>query len=155
MSSTVSENAKFNISTLPSHDVPKEPMVEDFMVKSMPCLTPEMDLFEAMKILLREETNGLPVLNSANEVIGFLSEKDCLKHAYDSKYNALPPQSVKDFMYTEVVCLEKGTEIFKAIDWFINKNYQCYPIVDNGKFIGLLYRSNALKAVHKMKDDIF
>lgn len=155
MSNTVSENMKFNVSTLPTHQEPERNDVDKYMTKQVPCLKPEMDLILAAKLLLREDTNGLPVIDSNGELVGFLSEKDCLKHAYESKYNALPPQQVKDFMSTKLQTLNSGSDIYTAIDLFINQNFQCYPVVKRGKYLGILYRSNALKAVVEFDDRQF
>lgn len=155
MSFTVTENAKFNSTSQTPKSTPKGDLVTKFMVKELPRLSMDMDIYEAAKLLIKWETNGLPVMDENKKLVGFLSEKDCLKYSFDSKYNALPPAKVKDFMSYSVQTLSANTDIFQAIDLFINNNYHCYPIMDGDNYLGLLYRSNALKAVSQMTDDIF
>lgn len=155
MSQTVSENAKFRVSTLKKEKKQRLNPVSEFMVQGIEGLSPFDDLSQAALQILTQNSNGLPVLNMQKEVIGFLSEKECLKHAYDSKYNALPQMQVQDFMITEAYSIDEKMDIYTAIDLFINFNYQCYPVTREGRFVGILYRTNALKAVTQLEDYYF
>ena len=91
MSNTVSENAKFNVSRSSSgNDDDGKIVIDDYINGAVLPLKPGQDIYEAAKFLSKEKITGAPVLDEDKKLIGFLSEKDCLKHAFDAKYNSLP-----------------------------------------------------------------
>lgn len=159
MSDTVSENAKFNATKTHQKKSGTEetviPLVDDYINKAFVPLDPEMDVFEAAQVLIKKGFTGLPVIDESKNLIGFLSEKDVLKHAYASKYGGLPPGKVSDFMTTNIITVSLGTEIYEVWDLFINNNFQIYPVTHEGKLVGVIQRQMALKAVLKMKDLIW
>ncbi len=159
MSQTVSENAKFAITKSPHKKSGTEqielPLVDEYINKSFAPLKEQMDIFEAAKILQDKALTGLPVIDEENNLIGFLSEKDVIRHAYASKYGSLPPGTVGQHMSTRLITVELGTGMFEILDLFLKNNYQVYPVVHEGKFAGVIQRSNALKAIMSMKDLIW
>lgn len=158
MSDTVSENAKFNVSKTPDKKTSStsiKVLVDDYIHKALVPLDPEMDILDAAKLLLKKGLTGLPVIDELNNLVGFLSEKDVLKHAYEAKYNSLPGGTVKKYMTTKLITVELGTEIFDVLNLFIKNQYQVYPVVKQGKFVGIIQRTMALKAILDMKDEIW
>lgn len=159
MSDTVSENAKFNVPN--KHDKKtgtteiKHVLVDDYIDKSIVPLEHDMDIFEAAKMLLKKGISGIPVVDEGKKLLGFLSEKDILKHAYASKYQSMPPGTVKDYMTTELITVESGSEIFDVLELFIKNPFQIYPVIHEGKFIGVIQRTMALKAVCELKDKVW
>ena len=53
--------------------------VRDFMAASLVTFTPEMDVLRAIHLLLEKGISGAPVVDEHGNLIGVLSEKDCLK----------------------------------------------------------------------------
>ena len=53
--------------------------VRDFMVTRVVTLAPETDIFQAMKTLVQNRFSGAPVVDAQNNLVGMLSEKDCLR----------------------------------------------------------------------------
>ncbi|MDH5581745.1 MAG: CBS domain-containing protein [Bdellovibrionales bacterium] len=156
MSDTVSENAKFAVTKTPHKksgtDQTVLPLVDEYLNKSFAPLKESMDIFEAAKILQNKKLSGLPIIDAENNLIGFLSEKDVIRHAFAAKYGSLPPGNVGEFMSKRLITVELGTEMFEVLDLFLKNNYQIYPVVHEGKYAGVITRSNALKAVLNMKD---
>jgi len=161
MSETVSENAKFNVTKTPrkiseTGELEGQKLViNDFVNGSVRSCSPDMDVYEAAKLLIKKGWTGVPIVDENECLVGYLSAKDVLKHAYASKYDALPPAKVKDYMSTEIMNIECGTEIFEVVDMFINNYYQAYPVTKNGKYVGILFRSEILKAVCGLRDNMF
>ena len=161
MSETVSENAKFNVTKTPrkksetgeleNHKI----TINNFVNGSVRSCSPDMDVYEAAKLLIKKGWTGVPIVDENDCLVGYLSAKDVLKHAYASKYDALPLAKVRDYMSTEITHIEWGTEIFEVVDMFINNFYQAYPVTRKGKYVGILFRSEILKAVCNFKDNMF
>ena len=156
MSNTVSENAKFNVSGPPSggDDSGKIP-IDDYINGAVVPLKPDQDIYDAAKYLSKEKLTGAPVLDEDKKLIGFLSEKDCLKHAFDAKYNSLPPGRVKDYMSRNLIVVQSGTDLFEVVELFIKHHFQAYPVLKGDQYIGIVQRANVLKAVQKIKDKVW
>ena len=129
---------------------PKRFPIQNIIEKKGLTLKPHQDIYKAMELLNKEiESHGAPVLDEEGRLLGLLSEKDCLKHAFDAKYNSLPPGKVKDYMSTNLIVLSEETDLFDVIELFILNNYQSYPVIRDGFYKGMIKRSKILKELHK------
>ncbi len=157
MSNTVSENAKFNVSRSSSgnDDDGGKIVIDDYINGAVLPLKPEQDIYEAAKFLSKEKITGAPVLDADKKLIGFLSEKDCLKHAFDAKYNSLPPGTVQDYMSKKLIVVQSGTDLFEVVELFIRHHFQAYPVLKGEQYIGIIQRASVLKAVQKIKDKVW
>ena len=155
MSNTVSENAKFNVSRSGGGDDDGKISIDDYINGAVLPLKPDQDIYEAAKFLSKEKLTGAPVLDEDKSLIGFLSEKDCLKHAFDAKYNSLPPGTVKDYMSRSLIVVQSSADLFEVVELFIRHHFQAYPVLNGEKYIGIIQRSSVLKAVQKIKDKVW
>ena len=75
------------------------PTVRDFMDRYVETILPETDIMEAVDFLLEKRVTGVPVANSKGQLVGMLTEFDCLKLLTlgDAHHDA-PRGRVKDFM---------------------------------------------------------
>ena len=128
----------------------KDILVRDIMLKSFIPFTEDMDIEEASVILVKNKISGAPVINEKNEAVGFLSEKDCLKSEIDMKYYNAESRKVRDYMSKNIILVHPDSDIYKAIDLFTKHHYYCYPVVENDKVIGVIYRRSVLQALCHM-----
>ena len=156
MSNTVSENAKFNVSRSSSGgDDDGKIAIDDYINGAVLPLKPDQDIYDAAKFLSKEKLTGAPVLDEDKSLIGFLSEKDCLKHAFDAKYNSLPPGTVKDYMSRNLIVVQAEADLFEVVELFIRHHFQAYPVLNGDKYVGIIQRASVLKAVQKIKDKVW
>ena len=128
----------------------KEITVKDIMLRAFTSFTEDMNIVEASNILVKKNISGAPVINENKEPVGFLSEKDCLKSEIDMKYYNNQAQKVRDYMSKKIIPIQPDTDIYKAIDLFTKHHFYCYPVVENKKIVGVIYRRSVLQAVCKM-----
>lgn len=103
-------------------------------------------VIDACHTFLNEKRTGLPVCNSRREVVGFVSEKDCLKVLFDSAYEEKPLGFVKDIMKKDVKTISFSSSLSYIIEMFTKNPFHIYPMVDdNGFYIGLVKRGDILK----------
>ena len=69
-------------------------LVRDIMQRAFVSFSEDMDVIEASKMLVKHRITGAPVLNERRELLGFLSEKDCLHFTMDCKYHNNAPGTV-------------------------------------------------------------
>ncbi|MFN3986454.1 MAG: CBS domain-containing protein [Rhodocyclaceae bacterium] len=125
-------------------------LVKDYMSGDPLAFTPEMDVLDAIHKLLKHEMTGAPVIDHLGKVVGFLSEKDCLKVALNASYYEERGGQVREFMTQNVLTLEGDASLTEAAELFLNQPYRCYPVVSESKLIGQLSRRNVLKALEKL-----
>jgi|TARA_B110000116_G_scaffold8073_1_gene6898 CBS domain-containing protein len=129
-------------------------LVSDYMTKKLITFKPSDSLDHVINLLIKNKISGGPVVNDKNELIGIISEGDCMKHISDSKYYNMPMDSdntVEKNMASEVETIDKNMNIFDAATKFISSKRRRFPIVENGKLIGQISQKDILKAALKMK----
>ena len=129
-------------------------LVSDYMTKKLITFNTGDSLVHVINLLIKNKISGGPVVNDKNELIGIISEGDCMKHISDSKYYNMPMDSdntVEKNMASEVETIDKNMNIFDAATKFISSKRRRFPIVENGKLIGQISQKDVLKAALKMK----
>lgn len=125
----------------------KLPVVRDYMDKVVPTLRPEVDIMDAVDFLLRNKVTGAPVVNDAGEMVGMVTEKDCLRLLSTGMHHEFPRGTVKDFMSTNVAYVTPTMNIYFVAGLFLQAHYRRFPVVDNGRIVGAITRFDILRAV--------
>ena len=55
-------------------------LVSDYMTKKLITFSPGDSLSHVINLLIKNKISGGPVVNDKNELIGIISEGDCIKH---------------------------------------------------------------------------
>ena len=121
-------------------------LAKDIMQKSFIHLQESLVTAEAAKLLLDYKLPGAPVVNESGQLVGFLSEKDCLHRVIKSRYLNTPSIPISEYMSTELVTVSPEDNLFYVVELFTRHPYHCYPVVENNRCVGLIYRHNCLKA---------
>lgn len=126
--------------------------VKDFMSASLLTFNPDMDVMEAINRLVEKGYSGAPVLDNLGNVIGILSEHDCLKVALHASYHGVLGGKVADYMSRNPVTIESDLSIVELAKMFLEKPYRRYPVVQDNRLIGQISRSDILRAINKIND---
>jgi CBS domain-containing protein len=129
-------------------------LVSDYMTKKLITFKADDSLDHVINLLITNKISGGPVVNDKNELIGIISETDCIKHISESKYYNMPTDNnntVGTKMIKNVDTIDKNMNIFDAASKFINSKRRRFPVVENGKLIGQLSQKDVLKAALKVK----
>ena len=127
--------------------------VSKYMAKNVIAFDPDQPVVEAIDIMLDKKISGGPVLNEKGELIGMLSEKDCLKIIVDRAYHNQPNQksTVKDYMSVNVATVDINKDVAEVANMFLSNNFRRYPVVENGKLKGQVSRRDIMKATRDLK----
>lgn len=122
--------------------------VNDYMTTHLITFKPETDLFEAIKIFSQHNISGAPVVNDRDEMVGLLSESDCLKAILSYTYHEEEHGGiVGDFMTTNVETVEADADIVTVAERFIKERRRRFPVMRGGKLVGQVSRKDVLRAV--------
>ena len=93
------------------------------------------------------------VVNEKNELIGIISEGDCIKQISESRYYNMPmqDQTIKKHMASNVETIDGNMNIFDAATKFLEAKRRRFPIVENGKLVGQISQKDVLKAAMQLK----
>ena len=125
----------------------KQITVKDYMASNVITLSPEMGVSEAIKLFLSHRISGAPVVNNTGEILGLLSEKDCLKVIHDAAYHESMDGKVADYMSTDIKSVPSYMGIVEVSELFINHSYRRFPVLEGNKVVGQISRRDVLKAL--------
>lgn len=132
------------------------PPVTKFMATKLITFTPDTDIRVAIDTLVKKKISGAPVLNEKKQLVGMISEVDCLHLLLDGPYNKEPSSkgTVGEFMSKSVRTISADKSILDAAYEFINAGYKRLPVIENGRLVGQISRSDILRAVQKIQPQI-
>ena len=133
-----------------------EQTVKQYMATDLITFSPETDIDHAIQTILKNKISGAPVTDKHGKLVGMLSESDCIKTILEGPYNNLPggTGSVSDYMSRKVVTIDVNKTILELAYEFMNTAYRRFPVIDRGKLVGQISRSDILKAIQKRRPKV-
>lgn len=127
-------------------------VAKDVMKSGLLTVRTSTPIYEAMEILATKNVTGLPVVDDYMNLLGVVSEKDILKLLYDP---AAKPGLVEEYMTTGVIGFDQGTSLFEICDCLINNNFRRVPILNHGKLVGIISRTDIMAYIMKNRSRFF
>ncbi len=122
-------------------------LVRDYMSRIVVKLRPDMEILRAVHHLIEGRVSGAPVVDENGSVVGMLTERDCMKVVLNAAYHQEHGGLVREFMATSIEGIEPDLSIVDAARRFYEKKYLRYPVIENGQLIGVLSRSDVMRAM--------
>lgn len=133
---------------------PKLLTARDIMTGPGIIVRPDMCVFDAIPILIKNNVTGCPVTTPEHELLGILSELDCMKVlASDAFYEDDYGKSdtvVSRYMTTDVLTIDPEMGIFRIANIFFSNALRRIPVIEEGRLIGQVTRGDVLKGVQLM-----
>lgn len=130
--------------------------VKDYMSTNLITFHPDQSVMEVVDTLLKNRISGAPVINDMKELVGVISEGDCLKEVVKGKYHNMPIMDgkVKEHMAKNVVRIHPDTNIFEAAKMFLELKIRRFPVLDDfGRLIGQISQKDIMQAVKNIKSE--
>lgn len=110
---------------------------------------PDANLVEAIEIITEYKLTGLTVTDEGGEVVGILSELDCIKGVLTAIYNEGDPEHalVRDVMCSDITSCQPGDSIVEVAQSMLDSRQRRRPVIDSGKLVGQVSSSNILWAL--------
>jgi len=122
-------------------------VVRSYMTTTLVSFSPDTEVMSAVHDLVRHRIASAPVLDAQGNLIGMLSERDCLSIAFIASSDTCVAGPVSQFMSTKVVSVSPDTSMTHLCSLFTNSSHRRYPVVDDGKVVGIISRRDALRAI--------
>lgn len=126
------------------------------MATKLITLKPTDDIWDAINTIVKNKISGTPIVDSKGTLIGMLSEADCMRVMLEGTYNNQPGGlgQVKDYMAVNVTTIDVNTTILEAAFNFAHSKYKRFPVLENGRLVGQISRSDVLKAISKLRPKV-
>jgi CBS domain-containing protein len=122
------------------------PRARDVMTRELITLAPEQDVVVAMRRLLEHRISGAPVVDARGNLVGMLTQRDCLRVAYAASYHQEPAGTVSSYMSQPVETIPADLELVEVIGVFLRSPYRRFPVLGDNRVVGIVSRRDALSA---------
>jgi len=127
--------------------------VANWMTKSVLTIKPHDTLKQARELMMKHRVNQLPVIVD-DKVVGIVTDRD-IRDAYPSSLRLMRGKDVDDFadsytveevMTYNVIIMSPDAPLREAAQRLRKQRFGAVPIVEHGKLVGIITRSDLLDA---------
>lgn len=127
--------------------------VSAYMSGKLITFSPAMDVLDAIHQLVEHRIAGAPVVDDHGNLVGMLSEFDCLEVVLRAGYHGDPGGPVSDFMTDEVQTVNAEMSIVDVASLFLESGFRRYPVVKGNRLVGQISRRDVLRALESLARD--
>jgi CBS domain-containing protein len=109
--------------------------------------TPDMDVLDAIHQLVEHRIAGAPVVDDHGDLVGMLSEFDCMKVVLAAGYHHEPGGPVSELMVRNVKTVDATMSVFDLAEMFMESGFRRYPVVKDNRLVGQISRRDVLRAL--------
>ena len=139
-------------------------LIRDLMTAPAVSVTAQTPIALALRLLDDRKITAMPVVDATGALVGIVSEADIVQDTAptdDRVPNAAvrtttdtPPRRVADVMSHLVVTVDPDDELGVAIDLMWSTMVKSLPVVDHGRVIGMISRSDVIHLLAGRDDRI-
>ena len=124
--------------------------VKDYMSGKLVTFRPDTDVLDAIHELVKHGISGAPVIDDTGNLVGMLSEFDCMKVVLTAGYHGEPGGPVSDLMATDVKTVRAEVSIVDMADVFMKSGLRRYPVINGNRLVGQISRRDVLRALTEL-----
>ncbi|MCP4719386.1 MAG: CBS domain-containing protein [Desulfobacteraceae bacterium] len=142
----------------------------DIMEKNIISLSPDTEISKAVKILLKNHINGVPVVDTDGELVGILCQSDLIfqqkdipippifaildsifplssSKKIDEQFQKLAATKVEQAMVKNVMTVAPDTPVTEIASLMVEKHFHTIPVVEGKKLLGIIGKEDILKTL--------
>lgn len=121
--------------------------VKDFMRVNLVTFDVDMEVMEAVRIMVDNSISGGPVVDKQRNLVGVITEKDCMQIVLNAGYYNDWGGSIRELMSADVESIDENMTLIDLAHKFIQGPYRRFPVVSNGRLVGQVSRHDILKVL--------
>ncbi len=126
--------------------------LRDYILANPVKVKADDNVLEAVRVILDNKISGVCVVDEAGNLVGILSELDCLRAVLGAVYTNSGIGHVQDYMASDnLVVAHPNEDIVDVAQDMLLKNKRRRPVVEDGKLIGQITCRQLLTAVKNFR----
>jgi len=130
-------------------------LVKDYMDRDPHAIVNTVTVRDAVSVLMKAQITGVPVVDTEKNLVGFVSEQDCIQEVLNDTFYCEESPPVSEVMSTEVNTVSPLTSIVEIAERMAKGPPKNYPVCENSKLVGLISRRLILKALLENAEDCY
>jgi CBS domain-containing protein len=127
-------------------------VARDMMVTRLHTFGPDERVYTVVRKLLKYGVSGAPVVDKDHNLVGILSEQDCIHALLRALHSRLPSATVADAMTSEPITVTADADFLTVAHLFVKTRVRRIPVVAGPKLLGQISRRDLLKAATRVFD---
>jgi CBS domain-containing protein len=127
---------------------------KQLMNTSVITISPQEDVYEAMRMMALNNVTGLPVVDEDGTLVGIITEKDILVLLYNSLEEADLSRAVGtvgQFMTRHVISFGPADNLVDIAECLSTNHFRRVPILENGKLVGIISRRDVIRYIRDLQ----
>ncbi len=126
-------------------------LVRDHMKSASPVFHENTSVEEIVQTLIKSGVSGGPVVDDRGQLLGYVTEQDCIKHMLNDSYYCEEHQVASDIMRRNPLSVSPGEDITKLAEMMSGKGPKQYPVIEDGRVIGIITRAQVLNGLNVIR----
>jgi CBS domain-containing protein len=122
-------------------------LVRDLMTTEPVCVSADLPILKAVSKLLRHEISSALVVNSKHDLVGILTERDCIQVVINSSYFNEISGKVSDYMSGHLETVSPEESLIEIAEKYIKSAHRRFPVIENNRLVGLISRRDLLRSL--------
>ena len=129
--------------------------VQDIFQREFPRLQQDDTIVQAVQQLRQFNLTGAPVFDKENNLVGYLSEQDCLTAMLHASYFCSLHNTIAQVMSKKVVTVQASDSVVDSAVIFTSLHLHQLPVRENGLVVGVLNRGQVVRALEATLSDCY
>lgn len=125
----------------------KSLLVKDYMTRKVISLDPNLEISGAIKMLIEHDISGATIIDQHGRLVGILTERDCIRVAMHAGFDENPYGLAREYMSKDPETVSPEQSILTVAEKFISGTFRRYPVVDQGRLVGIISRRDVMRAL--------
>lgn len=122
-------------------------LARDMMARNLVTLSPRLDVFQAIDVLLKRRISGAPVVDSDGTFLGIFSESSCMRVIINAAYENLPDAGLMPFVDPNPPSISPETDMLTICQTFLDQATRRLPVLEQNRLLGQISRRDVMRKV--------
>ncbi|MCU0934636.1 MAG: CBS domain-containing protein [Gammaproteobacteria bacterium] len=132
--------------------------VAEVMTKSLLTLPDSASVWEARQLMTDRRIRHIPIVNTDNEFVGILTQRDVLATTVSVLAEVEPAEiqalesaiPVREVMTVEITAVDPETDLREAARYMLDHKLGCLPVVSEKGLVGIITEVDYIKLVLRL-----
>ncbi len=125
-------------------------LARDIMAQNLVTLSPDLEVFDAIDVLLKKRISGAPVVDSDGTFVGIFSESSCMRVVVNAAYESLPDAGLMPFVDTNPPSISPDTDLLTICQTFLDQATRRLPVLINERLVGQISRRDVMRKISEL-----